>query len=142
MSSVNIPFNLDSRQSSPQEQKLNETVITNFYSYQDPQVQNFQETNYQNEARIEPCFKKTLLMLIIALSSVTLAKSCAINCYKLSKNLALNFHLKDHEKDLKEYKSDIKAKIKAHKSFRGMKKMIKQEIKALDANEVLIRFEN
>ena len=142
MSSVNIPLNLDSRQNATQTQHYNQRVVKDFYAYQDAHSGMMPETKIAQEQEAqELCFKKTLLMLIIALSSVTLIKSAAINSYKLSKNLALNFHLNNHQKKLKAYKTEIKAKIKANKSYRGMKKIIRQEIKALDANEILIRFE-
>ena len=101
------------------------------------------ETKIENEVEEkELCFKKTLLFIVIALSSITLCKSCLINSYKLSKNIAHNFQLKNHHKKLKAEKNKIKAKIKANNSYRGMKKIIREEIKALDANEILIRFEN
>ncbi len=140
MASVNIPFNLDNKENGgqvcPPEQ------IVNFYSYQDPNSGMMPETKIENEQREqELCFKKCLLALIIALSSITLLKSCAINSYKLSRNLALNFQLKNYKKNLTKQKLEIESKIQAHKSFRGMKKVIKEEIKALDANEILVRFE-
>lgn len=143
MASVNIPFNLDARQSGQQkDHNRNSQVITNFYAYQDPTSGVMPETQIEDIQEAQDlCFKKTLLVIIIALSSITLLKSCAINCFKLSKNFALHFQLKDHQKKLLNSKAKIKAKIKANNSYRGMKKVIREEIKALDANEILIRFE-
>ena len=144
MVSVNIPFNLDSKEHGPlKPSSVNAATVTDFYAYQDPRSGIMPETKIENELEEkELCFKKSLLILVIALSSITLCKSCAINCYKLSMNIAHNFQLKSHHKQLKKAKSKIKAKIKANSSYRGMKKIIKEEIKALDANEILVRFEN
>ena len=138
MASIDIPFNLDRK-----DRYTNKQVITNFYAYQDPSSVSMPETQISNSTQEQDlCFKKTLMIIVIALSSVTLIKSCAINCFKLSKNVALHFQLKDHKKKLMTGKANIKAKIKANNSYRGMKKIIREEIKALDANEILIRFES
>jgi hypothetical protein len=143
MASVNIPFNLDSHQNAQKARYTNTQVISNFYAYQDPHSGVMPETQISasNEEQ-DLCFKKTLLIVIIALSSITLIKSCAINCFNLSKNIALHFQLKNHKKNLMQSKARIKDKIKANNSYRGMKKIIREEIKALDANEILIRFES
>lgn len=142
MASVNIPFNLDNRQNGQNDQVRNTQVISSFYAYQDPCSGVMPETQIENAHQEQDlCFKKTLLIVVIALSSITLIKSCAINCFKLSKNFALHFQLKDHKKKLTLSKEKIQEKIKANNSYRGMKKVIKEEIKALDANEILIRFE-
>jgi hypothetical protein len=144
MASVNIPFNLDSRQNGQKDQSFaSQRVITNFYAYQDPASGQMPETKIEREVeQKELCFKKSLLILVVVLSSITLCKSCLINCFKLSKNIAHNFQLKNYRKDLKTAKSKIKEKIKINNSFAGMKKIIREEIKALDANEILVRFEN
>lgn len=144
MASVNIPFNLDSRQNGQKDQAFgNQRVVTNFYAYQDPSSGQMPETKIEREIEEkELCFKKSLLVLVVVLSSITLCKSCLINCFKLSKNITHNFQLKSHHKDLKAAKAKIKEKIKVNNSYQGMKKIIREEIKALDANEILVRFEN
>jgi hypothetical protein len=142
MASVNIPFNLDAKQTGEQDQNLNQRALTSFYAYQDPRSGLMPQTLITNERESEEiCFKRFLLLLIISLSFVTLVKSCTINCIKLSRNIALNFQLKKYQKNLKIEKNKIEAKIKANSSYQGMRKIIHEEIKALDANEILVRFE-
>jgi hypothetical protein len=140
MASVDIPFNFNNRKFGEKDQR--EKQLINFYAYQDPNSQKNPEQQIKIcQENQDLCFKKVLVCIILCLSAITLFKSCFLISCKLSKNLALNFQLQGHEKQLKKAKNKLKTKIKAHSSSTGLKKLIKQEFKAIEANEILVRFE-
>ena len=143
MASVNIPLELDSNNNK--KLSYHEQRVARFCSYQEKDIEIKEEQeNQEYQAKIkaqEPCFKRALLGLIVILSSLTLLKSFGINSYKLSHNLTTHFNLKNLKQKLIDDKAQLKSKIKENQSFHGMKKIIKEELKALDANEILVRFE-
>jgi hypothetical protein len=83
--------------------------------------------------------KSSFWHTIVLIALVPLINSCFINLFALSTNINKNFKLSLKENQLKKDRSEIKGKLEEYHSHSGMKRTIKQEIKVIEKNEILIK---
>jgi hypothetical protein len=83
--------------------------------------------------------KNSFWHTIVLIALVPLINSCFINLFALSTNINKNFKLSLKENQLKKDRSEIKGKLEEYHSHSGMKRTIKQEIKVIEKNEILIK---
>ena len=83
--------------------------------------------------------KNSFWHTIVMIALIPLINSCFINLFALSTNINKNFKLCLKENQLQKDRSDIKGKIDEYHSQSGMKRTIKQEIKVIEKNEILIK---
>jgi len=83
--------------------------------------------------------KNSFWHTIVMIALIPLINSCFINLFALSMNINKNFKLGLKENQLQKDRSEIKGKINEYHSHSGMKRTIKQEIKVIEKNEILIK---
>lgn len=84
-------------------------------------------------------YYRSIVLILIVLLLGPLLKSSFFNIYKLTKNSSLNLKLNGIHKRFYEQKAILEAKLKNYQSYHGMKQTIKEEIKAIENNEILVR---
>ncbi|MDD9899056.1 MAG: hypothetical protein OXU45_08685 [Candidatus Melainabacteria bacterium] len=96
--------------------------------------------NQDQELSLNRRRSKTIFwFLLAAIVIVPLAKSCVVNIFDLSQNIGKNIELQAKRKQLLTDQEELKAKMREFHSFLGMKRTIKEEIKVIEANEILIK---
>lgn len=83
----------------------------------------------------QPIFWFVLASLIFA----PLVKSTAINVIGITSNIKNHFDLSQNRGKLVQEKEDLAAKLSEYHSYSGMKRTIKEEIKVIEKNEILIK---
>lgn len=83
---------------------------------------------------------KTIFWFILALCLfLPLTKSFIVNVFDLSQNIKKNIELRAKKAALIQDNQKLNDKIKEFRSFLGMKRTIKEEIKVIEENEILIK---
>lgn len=77
--------------------------------------------------------------VLILLLFLPMCKSGLINLGKLGQNIQNNFQLIQIKNQLKKDKQELQTKLRDYHSQNGMKRILKEEIKALEKKEFLIR---
>ena len=89
----------------------------------------------QNTIELNQVFWK--IFLYIAL--IPLVNSAIFNVVSLSKNVFQLIELKSEYRKLSAEKEEVLTKMKAYHSPSGMKRTIKEELKAIEQNEILVK---
>lgn len=76
---------------------------------------------------------------LVVIAMLPVCKSCFSNLYHLSTNIATNIQLSSKLGKLNTEKDEVNSKINRYHSYSGMKRTIKEEIKVLESNEILIK---
>lgn len=97
--------------------------------------QKFSKLYPQNAIEINQIFWKVFLWVAL----IPLINSACINVYGLAKNIFHHVELKSEFKKLTGEKSEVLGKMKEYHSVSGMKRTIKEEIKAIEENEILVK---
>lgn len=96
--------------------------------------------NQDQELSLNRRRSKTIFwFLLAALVILPLAKSFVVNIFDLSQNIGKNIELQAKRKQLLAEDKELRGKMSEFHSFLGMKRTIKEEIKAIEANEILIK---
>jgi hypothetical protein len=85
--------------------------------------------------------KNSFWHFVVLVALIPLIKSCVFNVIDLSSNINKNFRLSHQQGQLVKDKTDITGKIHEYHSKSGMKRTIKQEIKVIEKNEILIKLQ-
>lgn len=85
--------------------------------------------------------KNSFWHFVVLVALIPLINSCIVNVISLSTNINKNFRLSFEQGQLVKDRSDIKGKIHEYHSKSGMKRTIKQEIKVIEKNEILIKLQ-
>ena len=103
-------------------------------------IQEFSQTktkfNFQAQ---EICLKSKFWYIVFILLFIPIVKSGIINFSSLVTNFGQHGKLKSIKTGLENDKKNIQAKIRNYHSHSGMKRTIKEEIKVIEKNEILIR---
>lgn len=83
--------------------------------------------------------KAAFWTVLVCLIAIPLLNSSVVNIAQLCTNLGTNFQLRQERARLKKSTNKLEKKIKQVKSPSGIKKSIKEEIKLIDENEILIK---
>jgi len=92
---------------------------------------NFFETSYHSQ--------KVFWAAVIIIALLPVCKSGFITLISLSQNISKNMTLKKIETKLNKDTHSIKSKLTSYHSQSGMKRTIKEEIKVIEENEILIK---
>lgn len=92
---------------------------------------NFFETSYHTQ--------KIFWTALIILALLPIFKSGFVTLISLSQNFSKNIELNKIQNKLKKDTIDIKSKLTSYHSQSGMKRTIKEEIKVIEQNEILIK---
>lgn len=92
---------------------------------------NFFETSYHTQ--------KIFWASLIILALLPVFKSGLVTLISLSQNFSKNIELNKIQNKLKKDTVDIKSKLNNYHSHSGMKRTIKEEIKVIEKNEILIK---
>jgi hypothetical protein len=87
------------------------------------------------EQRLQAKFWRLLIMLAI----LPLLNSCIYNLIAITKNIVTNINLRQEKKKILEDKKNLNNKFKQSLSQSGLIRTIKEEIKAFESNEILIK---
>lgn len=83
---------------------------------------------------------KTQFWFILALALLLpLANSFVFGVFDLSQNIKKNIELRGKRKELLQDNKELLEKLKEFHSFLGMKRTIKEEIKVIEENEILLK---
>ncbi|MBT6843043.1 MAG: hypothetical protein HOA17_04495 [Candidatus Melainabacteria bacterium] len=98
------------------------------------------QPNKSNQASLSHNRSKTMFWFILAiLLLLPFSKSFVVNLMDLSHNIKKNIELRSKRQELLQDNQKLNNKIKEFHSFLGMKRTIKEEIKVIEANEILIK---
>ncbi|MDA0771462.1 MAG: hypothetical protein O3C63_00810 [Cyanobacteria bacterium] len=98
------------------------------------------QPNKTNQASLSHNQSKTLFWFILAiLLLLPFSKSFFVNFFDLSQNIKKNIELRVKRKELIQDNQNLNNKIKEFHSFLGMKRTIKEEIKVIEENEILLK---
>ena len=119
-----------------QKPKKQAKAIPAFNPAQRPELEKFYGDKWDFDTGF---LKNSFWHIVVLVALITLINSCFINLFALSTNINKNFKLIIKENQLKKDRSEIKGKIEEYHSHSGMKRTIKQEIKVIEKNEILIK---
>lgn len=114
---------------SPEEKQETSNLIKESVLFN--RAPNFFETHYH--------IQKVFWVVLLALALIPVLKSGFMTFFSLSQNLGKNFELRKIQNKLNTDKKDIENKFKNYHSHSGMKRTIKEEIKVIEENEILIK---
>jgi hypothetical protein len=136
------PFDLDEELVELKPQKTKKTAkpkkqsIPALQPEQRPELEKFYGEKWSFDTGF---LKNSFWHTIVLIALIPLINSCFINLFALSTNINKNFKLSLKENQLQKDRSEIKGKIEEYHSHSGMKRTIKQEIKVIEKNEILIK---
>lgn len=126
--------------------KPHNDFLTNVQPTFDPIIYPDTSHDFEKQAFKKEYFGAALLevdqvfwKIFLWIALLPLLNSAITNVYFLSKNIFHNVELRSEYKKLNLDRDELLGKMKEYHSVSGMKRTIKEEIKALEENEVLVK---